>query len=273
MRSDGSSVQRLTSNQAHDGYPTWSPDGQFIAFVSDRDNPHLRGRQMTRADGSLGPQMGMDVYVMRADGSHVMRVTSDTVPTFVSPQAWAREGTMLLIDSWADGDAEILLVRLDGTIGRRLTDNTAWDGSAGWSPDGQRIVFRSDRGGYGAIYTMRADGGDVVQLTPAGERAAHPAWSPDGMRIAYASRADSTTEIVVINSDGSGRRPLTHDPADDLWPTWSPDGRQIAFQTTRDGNAEVYAMDADGSSLRRLTRNPTGDVTPTWGAWAPKETQ
>ena len=265
MHEDGSSVQRLTFNNAHDSYPAWSPDGQEIAFVSDRDNPHLRGRRMTRADGSLGPQMGMDIYVMRADGSNLRRVTRDTASTFIGPQAWGRDGTTLLIDSWVDGDAEILLTRLDGTIIRELTDNTAWDGDAGWSPDGQRIVFRSDRGGKGALYTMHADGSGVVQLTPPGEVAMHPAWSPDGTRLAYASRADTTTDIVVINADGSGHRRLTDDPANDLWPTWSPDGQQIAFQTMRDGDAELYAMDADGSNLRRLTRNPTGDVGPAWG--------
>ena len=264
MRSDGSAQRPLTKNAAHDAYPAWSPDCQHVAFVSDRDHPDLRGRQMTRASGELGPQMAMEVYVMRADGSDPARLTSDTVPSFIGPQAWAPDGRMLLIDSHHDGDSEILLVRLDGTIIRQLTDNDAWDGSAGWSPDGQHIVFRSDRSGEGALYLMRPTGDSVVRLTPAGERPGTPVWSPDGTQIAYTLVRNKNQDIGVINADGSAPKRLTADSAQDRWPSWSPDGRQIAFVSTRDGETEVYVMDADGSGVQRLTTNPTGDEMPTW---------
>ena len=264
MRSDATAQRQLTKNAAHDAYPAWSPDCRQIAFASDRDHPDLRGRQMTRANGELGPQMAMEVYVMRVDGTGSARLTNDTVPSFVGQQAWAPDGQQLLMDSWHDGDSEILIVRPDGTTMRQLTDNDAWDGSAAWSPDGQHIVFRSDRSGEGALYLMRPTGDSLVRLTPVGERAALPVWSPDGTQIAYTFLRYNQQDIGVINADGSAPRRLTADSAQDRWPSWSPDGRQIAFVSTRDGEAEVYVMNADGSAPRRLTTNPTGDEMPTW---------
>ena len=264
MKSDGSAPERLTHNEAHDAYPAWSPDGQRIAFVSDRDNPQLRGRRMTLASGKLGPQMALEVYIMSADGSGLTRLTSDTAGSFVSPQAWSPDGQRLLIDSHSDGDSEILLTGPDGTIIRRLTDNEAWDGSANWSPDGKRIVFRSDRDGESALYLMRPDGSNVVRLTRSGDRAAQPVWSPDGNRIAFTFMRHGNPEIGTVKADGTEPQRLTDHPAEDRWPAWSPDGRRIAFVSTRDGNAEIYVMNADGSQPQRLTSDPNGDESPTW---------
>jgi hypothetical protein len=71
-----------------------------IAFASDPDHPDLRGRQMTRANGELGPQMAMEVYVMRVDGTGSARLTNDTVPSFVGQQA--------LAPRWAETTAGLL---------------------------------------------------------------------------------------------------------------------------------------------------------------------
>ena len=59
MSGDASSVQRLTSKQAHDGYPSLSPDGQYIAFVWDRDNnPSLRCSGYLWGPGSQSYALG-----------------------------------------------------------------------------------------------------------------------------------------------------------------------------------------------------------------------
>ena len=60
MNADGSDLVRLTNNAAFDGSPTFSPDGRFIAFVSDRDHPGLT----------------TELYLMRLDGTGVTRLTS-----------------------------------------------------------------------------------------------------------------------------------------------------------------------------------------------------
>ena len=56
MDADGANVRQLTSNDRFDGVPTWSPDGSYIAFQSDRDGE------------------GQEIYMMRADGTNVQRL-------------------------------------------------------------------------------------------------------------------------------------------------------------------------------------------------------
>ena len=256
--------QRLTKNEAHDAYPAWSRDGKRMAFVSDRDNSPMRGKQMTASGGRLGAMMGMEVYVMSADGSRSMRVTKDTSADFVSQQSWSPDGAHVLVDSERDGDMEIYVLSLNGSVAAKLTDNSEWDGNAAWSPDGRQIAFRSNRSGEHALYVMLVSGGDAVAITRPGERPNSPVWSPNGKLIAYASRRRGNSEIVVMNADGSGGRTVTNHAAEDRNPSWSPDGGRLAFASTRDGNAEIYVINADGTGARRVTANALGDEMPTW---------
>ena len=77
MNGDGSEQTRLTNNDAGDGQPRWSPDGENIAFVSDRD------------DGNF------QIYVMNADGSEQTRLTNNNADD-CSP-TWSPDGEKMLL--------------------------------------------------------------------------------------------------------------------------------------------------------------------------------
>jgi Tol biopolymer transport system component len=68
MNMDGSNVRRLTDAPGGDGSPTWSPDGRWIAFRSDRDTP------------PGAPWLNTEIYVMRPDGSQQTRLTHHFAP-------------------------------------------------------------------------------------------------------------------------------------------------------------------------------------------------
>ena len=163
--------------------PTWSLDGQRIAFVVPGDDPHSgriyalpingQGDPEELASGwapAWGPQ-GWFAYTGcegEACGIHVrppgveeaMRIT-------VSPQdiglIWSPDGQWLAYMSDHDGDWEVHVITREGWV-RQITVNEARDGLPVWSPDGSELAFVSDRDGDWGLYLMRPDGSEVRKL-------------------------------------------------------------------------------------------------------------
>lgn len=142
-------VTQLTSDPTFDGFAKFSPDGDEIAFTSDRAGPS-------------------GIYIMNADGTDVRLVTP--LSENAGYPDWSPDGTELaysdnVCSSCAAGD--LRLINTDGTDGRQLTETTSVDEiNPAWSPDGAFIVFQhytSDS----EIYRVRSDGTDAENLTDA----------------------------------------------------------------------------------------------------------
>lgn len=250
VNGDGSGLTRITSTLHTDRNPVWSPDGNRIAYMSDRDGP--------------------SVYVMQADGAEPTRV-ADAISVGSRQPTWSPDGSLIALQE--DGD-HYAIHHADGSGPRQVSDG---EGSGlsppAWSPDGSRFAFGSPSG----LRVTRQDGGEEVFLTRA--PAFQPVWSPDGSLIAFMGLVtdgrdvDGSLEVYVIRADGTGLTRLTHRPintASELRRTsdlaWSPDGRRIAFAAWWDGNAEIYVVDSDGSELTRLTERQANDRSPRWSA-------
>jgi len=247
INADGSGERRITDSPGLDAFPAWSPDGERIAFASDRDG-------------------NWEIYVMDADGVEQRRLTRTPEEDESSP-AWSPDGERIAyVTGVIRNDPTIHVMNSDGSGRKRLAAGN-WPS---WSPDGEKIVYNDT-----TLAVMNADGSGqrrpddpslVRRLTPAAY-AEEPAWSPDGTRIAFVSTPGiGGTEIYVIDAGGSERTRLTDIPGDDHWPpTWSPDGTRIAFTSEgTEGNPEIYVMNSDGSGLTRLTDDPAEDMFPAW---------
>lgn len=245
MNEDGSFPVRLTLTESDEFDPTWSPDGQRIAFVSLRD----------------GDQ---EIYVMNADGSEQTNVTRHENKDWTP--AWSPDGKQLAFSSFRDENWELYLMDADGSNVVRLTDNPASDVSPTWSPDGKRIAFASRReGGDWDIFVMDSTGENIIQLTHDPADDFGPVWSPDGNTIAFESDRDGYADIFLMAVDGSEQVNLTRDPyANYHGPTWSPDGARIMFYSNRDGDWDIYVMNRDGSDLVNITDNDADDEAPSW---------
>ena len=120
MNPDGSGETNLTSNATSDGSPAWSPDGQRIAFASNRDG-------------------NSEIYVMNADGSAPTRLTNN--PADDLDPAWSPDFTRIAFTRSRDGNGEIYAINADGSGETRLTTNTAPEGAD--APPGRRTVSGS----------------------------------------------------------------------------------------------------------------------------------
>ena len=114
MAVDGGNQQRLTENRQNDFYPSWSPDGERIAFEADRK----------------GDFENPEIYVMDADGGNQQRLTenrrSDSSPS------WSPDGKRIVFSSRRDGNPEIYVMDADGKNPQRLTNNPRDDFSPAW---------------------------------------------------------------------------------------------------------------------------------------------
>ncbi|MBU7018161.1 MAG: PD40 domain-containing protein [Theionarchaea archaeon] len=253
MSARGTNVKRLFCSPSIDGFPSFSADGERIAFVSNRDDWRYA------------------IYVMDSDGNNMERLTAYPCRkfTFTFWPRWSPDGTKIVFISDRNGNSEICVMDADGSNEINVSNNPWEDSQSSWSPDGTKIVFTSDRDGNHEIYVMNPDGSNQKRLTNTTSWEGSPAWSPDGTQIAFTSNREGSSDIYVMNTDGSNQRRLTRDSAADGGPIWSPDGTKIVFTSDRDCNDEIYIMDSDGSNLRRLTRNFAEEFACSWCCSSP----
>ncbi len=251
MDATGSNQRAATRNKSINAFPSWSPDGNSIVYMSYlyRRSPHLF--RLVRGGGEKPGRLLESLDATRA----VYRGVYDP------------SGSRLAVVISVDGAPEIFTVDIDGKNLRRLTNHEAIDLSPTWSPDGARIAFVSDRTGAPQLYVMNADGSGQKRLSFDGNYNTAPAWSPDGRWIAYETRVGGQFDIWLIDPDGRTNVPVVSNPRSDEAPSWSPDSRKIAFHSQRRGKADVYAVDLDGDNLRRLTEAPGEDTHPCWGPY------
>ena len=187
----------LTSGEDFDEQPAVAPDGQRIAFVSDRDGPG-------------------DIHVINRDGTGRQSLTSDPSPAtwFERSPAWSPDGSRIAFASNRNGTTHVWVMNSDGSSARRLTSNAAFEEDPAWSPDGQRIVYFEVTDETPALVVANADGSArQVLFSRAGAVTRMPAWSPDGRFIAFAFGASAgiNPEIFTIKPDGTELRRRTFD--------------------------------------------------------------
>lgn len=210
------------------------------------------------------PSFQVDIYVSRADGTGVARITNDA-PSDYDP-AWSADGKRIAYLSQNSGSSPSRLM-VAGADGRNPIQLATYVQDFAWSADGTQIVF---------VYNNLTGSGNRIKLVSTADenpgsneiaQGTGPDWSPDGSKIAF-SKGD---DVFTIRPDGEEKTQLTEGKALDANPSWSPDGTKIVFSRA-DGNTGwvIHTMDPDGEN-----EAPVGNEMPTnfEVEWAPDGTK
>ena len=243
----GVAPKRLTEHPGLDYEATFSPDGRWVVFTSER-----RGQP--------------DLYVLDLAAGGPPRLLIDNA-ALEDQAAISPDGKTIAFVGTQSGNADIYVMPFDPLTTQgfdaavNLTRHGGGDFRPAFSPDGKRIAFSTDRDtqvfGHpglsfmrqreGEIYVMDADGANLERLTYARSWDGSPEWSLDGKTIYFYSGRpreipgppkshilgqEGGFRIWRMAADGSDQRAVTPEGVEALAPALTPDGR-IAYQTRR----------------------------------------
>jgi TolB protein len=241
-------VINLTNHPAEDHTFAWSPDGEKIAFLSDRT-------------GST------EIFTMLPDGSDIRQLSVNSGVEWSSIPAWSRDGDRLAMTAPAqngeDNASLIYLVHGDGSGFLLLSEEPVYtDQPIKWSPDGAWIAYaesfveeRADHeyifAGNSGLKAISVDGQRKIKLSGEENRiVAGFDWSPDGERLAYLvtlpQERYETVWFYLVDSDGTELEHLVK-LMDSINPTitdfvWSPNGEFVGFIVTKDRDYRTAGM-------------------------------
>jgi Tol biopolymer transport system component len=287
----------ITNDAPLDWSPTWSPDGRFLYFSSNRGGTmnlwrvridERSGRVLGEPEPMTTPSLWSGQLSFSRDGRRLAFASLDWRSTLLKIGFDAALGTIVgaplpvlktnqpIRDhqvspdgQWVafietGGQEDLFVSRMDGKEFRRLTDDAFRDRGPSWSPDGKTIAFYSDRSGAYGLWTIRPDGSGLERLAAVTGSANFPVWSPDGKQIVTkAVGGDGGWYSIDVGSGGFPHPAHSMPPIggpQQFWPlSWSRDGRSLAgIAANPDGSVDsVVVYSIPENRFERLDAGPS----------------
>lgn len=239
---DGFNPQTIVTSPEPVMSPSWSADGNRLAYVSFENKTSAIYTQ-TLATGQ--------------------RQMVSSLPGINGAPAWAPDGSRLAVTLSKDGNAEVYVLNLQSRALTNVSGNRAIDTEPNWSPDGNSIVFTSDRGGKPQLYLVPASGGSAQRLTYEGDYNARGVFSPDGKSLAMVHGGGGGFRIAVLELASKSLRVLTKGPLDES-PSFASNGSMIMYASKVGNEGYLNAVSVDGNVQQRLSSETRDVREPAW---------
>jgi len=250
---DGSATVNLTNNPGDDHAPAYSPNGDQIAFVSNRDN---------------GQEQGKFIYVMNSDGSNVRQLTHEE--NCEDPD-WSHDGKMITYSN--NGDIYIIKADGSGSSTNLSKESPEEDMQPSWSPDSTKIAWLIKNQWGQNAYVMDADGSNIKQIG-FNNRSFGVQWVPDGRLFTgwiWEGKDESCGNCIstidgtnIINAGGKGE-------IVNYLAIWTASGERVELVQVDvfTGNEDIFVIGISlpdtlgiGIGAINLSNNPANDRNP-----------
>src|SRR5437899_1042780 len=267
---EGGQAKLVDGGMAFDSQPKFSPDGKWIAFLSDREGTE-------------------NVWIMKADGSEPKQVSKDPNSEFASP-SWSPDGQFILYVSRYETETGLRLRNLHTGEDRwvrypvtrddqeALFTRDLFPGYA-FMPGAKEIVYNQN----GKIRRLNLETGaeqdipftakvsvdlgpklDFPQKEPSGPVKARlimdPTESPDGKTLAFSAM----THLYTFDLPNGKPQRLTSGDSTEFQPAWSPDGRWIAYVSWNNKGGQLWKISASGGQPQQLSKSLAVYSNPVW---------
>ena len=253
----GGEARRLSAEPANASDPSWSPDGHWLAFVSEREGEV--SRKASEEQKKLGKGKAQ-IWLLPTNGGEASQLTF--LPHGASTPVWSPDG------QWLAFSAPVGPLDEEGEDGKPNPKVRVID----------RLWYKLDGAGFiyerrSHLFLLNVAGGEPVQITDGDWDDGDPTWSPDGKTLAFVSsreedrwRAPSPDLYTLAIDEGKAGElhRLTDGNVSCAAPAWSPDGQKIAFlgnlKWKSGGHIDIYtsAANANQAAATSLTQEFEG---------------
>lgn len=281
----GGAARALTSGDASDIGPVFSPDGARIAFVRMGESDEVlvipaaggEPRKLAETDPAGEARTGPSLTWTR-DGKAlvaVLRSAGQPAALAIVPLDGAAPKKITTPPEGADGDAfpavspdglslafvrrsgpdggDIYVTDLAGANPRRLTFDDHPIRGLAWTADSREIVYAGNRVRDWELWRVPASGGSARVILDAGRKGLYPAIARKGHRMVFAESPSVSAIWRLDVTAPEKEKPIVQSAGRDSAPSFSPDGKRLAFRSDRTGADEIWTADIDGEHQKQVT--------------------